>query len=265
MAIPEAASRDSRQQLGQTNNADVGTIERAISAAGGGALALTGLARRGPAGAALAMAGGWLLYRGATGKDPLYRALGINTAETHPGPLASVRHKEGVKVKRSITVDRPRDELFRFWRNFENLPRVMSHLDSVTVLDGGRSHWVAKAPAGRTVEWDAVIHAETDNELIAWRSTEGSQIPNAGSVRFRAAPGGRGTEVTVTLEYSPPLGPVGALLATLFGEEPGMQVREDLRRFKALMEAGEAPTTEGQPSGRKLAAVSDPATGDSRR
>jgi uncharacterized membrane protein len=251
MSIIQAESREHREQLGRTTNADVGTIERAISAAGGGALALTGLARRGPTGAALAMAGGWLIYRGATGKDPVYRALGINTAETHPGPMASVRHKEGIKVKRSVTVDRPREELFRFWRDFENLPRVMSHLESVTVLDGGRSHWVAKAPAGRAVEWDAVIHAETDNELIAWRSTEGSQIPNAGSVRFRGAPGDRGTEVTVTLEYSPPLGHVGALFATLFGEEPGMQVREDLRRFKALIEAGEAPTTDGQPSGRE--------------
>jgi uncharacterized membrane protein len=209
------------------------------------------LARRGPAGAALAVAGGWLLYRGASGRDPLYRALRINTAETHPGPLVSVRHKQGIKVKRSVTIDRPRDELFRFWRNFENLPRVMSHLESVTVLDAGRSHWVAKAPAGRTVEWDAVIHAETADELIAWRSMEGSQIPNAGSVRFRAAPGGRGTEVTVSLEYSPPLGQVGALLATIFGEEPGTQIREDLRRFKALMEAGEVPTTDGQPSGRE--------------
>ncbi|MGD9891001.1 MAG: SRPBCC family protein [Dehalococcoidia bacterium] len=251
MSITSAETRNHRERLGRTTNADVGTIERAISAAGGGALALTGLARRGPAGAALAMAGGWLLYRGATGKDPVYRALGINTAETHPGPLVSVRHKEGIKVKRSVTIGRSRDELFRFWHNFENLPRIMSHLESVTMLDGGRSHWVAKAPAGRTAEWDAVIHTETVNELIAWRSTEGSQIPNAGSVRFRTAPGGRGTEVTVTLEYSPPFGQVGALLATLFGEEPGTQVREDLRRFKALMEANEAPTTAGQPSGRE--------------
>jgi uncharacterized membrane protein len=248
---------DHRKQLGQTNNADVGTIERALSAAGGGVLALTGLARRGPAGAALAVAGGWLLYRGASGRDPLYRALRINTAATHPGPLASVRHKQGIKVKRSVTIDGSQEMLFRFWRNFENLPRVMSHLESVTVVDASRSHWVARAPAGRTVDWDAVIHAETTNELIAWRSTEGSQIPNAGSVRFRAAPGGRGTEVTVSLEYSPPLGQVGALLATMFGEEPGIQVREDLRRFKALMEAGEAPTTGGQPSGREHARSSN--------
>jgi uncharacterized membrane protein len=257
MTITKAGAEDHRKLLGRTNNADVGTIERALSAAGGGALALTGLARRGPGGAALAVAGGWLLYRGASGKDPLYRALRVNTAETHPGPLASVRHKQGIKVKRSVTIDRPQDELFRFWRNFENLPRVMSHLESVTVFDDARSHWVAKAPAGRTVEWDAVIHAETANELIAWRSTEGSQIPNAGSVRFRAAPGGRGTEVSVSLEYSPPMGQVGALLAAMFGEEPGMQVREDLRRFKALTEAGEAPTTEGQSSGRDRQAKSN--------
>jgi uncharacterized membrane protein len=265
MTIAEPNTSEQRDQLGRTTNADIGTIERALSAAGGGALALTGLARRGAAGAALAMAGGWLLYRGASGKDPLYRALGINTAATHAGPLASVRHKEGIRVKRSVTINRPQEELFRFWRNFENLPRVMSHLESVAVLDDGRSHWVAKAPAGRTAEWDAVIHTETANELIAWRSTEGSQIPNAGSVRFRSAPGERGTEVTVTLEYSPPLGPVGALLATLFGEEPSMQVREDLRRFKALMEAGEAPTTEGQSSGREQAGSHDARNGSTAR
>ena len=265
MASAKVEAREHRKQLGQTNNADVGTIERALSAAGGGALALTGLARRGPAGAALAVAGGWLLYRGASGRDPLYRALRINTAETHPGPLASVRHKQGIKVKRSVTIDSSPDVLFRFWRNFENLPRVMSHLESVTEVDAGRSHWVVKAPAGRTVEWDAVVHAETTNELIAWRSTEGSQIPNAGSVRFRAAPGGRGTEVTVSLEYSPPLGQVGALVATMFGEEPGMQVREDLRRFKALIEAGEVPTTEGQPSGRERRMTGNIRSGDGFR
>jgi uncharacterized membrane protein len=237
--------------LGRTNNADVGSLERTLSAAGGGALTLVGLARRGTAGAALAAAGGWLLYRGATGRDPLYRALGVNTAKTHPGPLASVRHKEGIKVRRSVTINRPREELYRFWRDFENLPRVMRHLESVTVLEGGRSHWVAKAPAGRTVQWDAEIHTETINELISWRSAPSAQIANAGSVRFRPAPGDRGTEVTVTLEYSPPLGPTGAVIATLFGEEPSQQVREDLRRFKALMEAGEAPTTDGQASGRR--------------
>jgi uncharacterized membrane protein len=239
-----------RSQLGRTNNADVGTLERALSTAGGSALTVAALVRRGPAGAALAAAGGWLLYRGATGRDPLYRALGITTTATHPGPVASVRHKEGIRVKRSVTINRPREDLYRFWRNFENLPRVMSHLESVTVQDDGRSHWVAKAPAGRTVEWDAEVHTETENELISWRSLEGPGIANAGSVRFRPAPGGRGTEVTVTLEYTPQLGHVGAAIGSLFGEEPGQQVREDLRRFKALMETGEAPSTEGQPSGR---------------
>lgn len=240
-----------RDQLGRTNNADVGTVERALSAAGGGALALTALTRRGAPGAVLAAAGGWLLYRGATGRDPLYRLLGINTTPSRSGPMASVRHKEGIKVKRSVTINRPREHLFRFWRDFENLPSIMSHLESVTVQDDGRSHWVAKAPAGRKVEWDAEIHTETADELISWRSLPDSQIANAGSVRFRSAPGGRGTEVTVSLEYTPPLGQVGAAFAALFGEEPGQQVREDLRHFKQQMETGEVPTTDGQPSGRR--------------
>ncbi|MGH2588547.1 MAG: SRPBCC family protein, partial [Dehalococcoidia bacterium] len=182
--------------------------------------------------------------RGATGRDPIYRAFGVNTAETHPGSLMSVRHKTGIKVRRSVTVDRPREELFRFWRNLENLPRVMSHLESVTMLDQMRSRWVVKGPAGRRAEWEAAIFTETDNELIGWRSLPGSRVPNAGSVRFRPVPGGRGTEVTVTLEYSPPLGPAGAMVASLFGGAPDQHVREDLRRFKALMESGETATTE---------------------
>jgi len=149
-----------------------------------------------------------------------------------------------------VTVNKSPGELYRFWRNFENLPRFMNHLESVKVIDGNRSHWVAKAPLGMTVEWDAVIHNEQENELIAWRSLEGADIPNAGSVRFERAPGGRGTIVKVALEYDPPAGKVGATIAKLFGEEPEQQVEEDLRRFKQVMETDAASTTEGQSSGR---------------
>jgi uncharacterized membrane protein len=224
------------------NGANVGDTERWVSAISGGVLALYGLTRRTPAGIALAAVGGELLYRGATGRCHVYQAIGVNTAG--PGHY-------GIKVDAATTINRSPEELYRFWRVFENLPRFMKHLESVTRMDDRRSHWVARAPGGKTVEWDAEITDERENQLIAWRSQEGSQVDNVGSVRFDRAPGGRGTIVRVSLQYNPPGGIVGATLAKLFGEEPQQQISEDLRRFKQMMEAGEVPTTEGQPSGRR--------------
>ncbi len=145
----------------------------------------------------------------------------------------------GVHVRRSITVNRSPQEIYAFWRNFENLPRFMAHLESVRVIDDRRSHWMARAPAGAKVEWDAEIVEDRPNELIAWRSLSSADVPNEGSVRFVPAPGGRGTEIHVELRYKPPGGKVGALAAKLFAEEPGKQVAGDLRRFKQVMELGE--------------------------
>jgi uncharacterized membrane protein len=229
----------------QTN---VGELERVASAIGGGLLTLFGLSRGGLGGLGLAALGGSLVYRGLSGQCQLYHALGVNTAQSH-GPATSVAARHGFKVEKATTINRPAEELFRFWRNFENLPRVMDHLQSVTV-QGERSHWVAKAPLGMHVAWDAEIVNEKHNELIAWRSIAGSQVDCAGSVHFSPAPAGRGTEVRVTLKYDPPGGKLGGWFAWLFGEEPSVQVREDLRRFKQLMETGEIPTTVGQPSCR---------------
>jgi uncharacterized membrane protein len=147
--------------------------------------------------------------------------------------------QRGVRVTQAITVNRPPEEVYRFWRNFENLPQFMAHLESVQVLDDRRSRWKAKAPAGRTVEWDAEVVEDRPNELIAWRSLENADVPNSGSVRFTPAPGGRGTEIRVELQYAPPGGALGAAIAKLFGEEPQQQVKGDLRRFKQVMEAGE--------------------------
>ena len=155
----------------------------------------------------------------------------------------------GVKVTQSITVLKEPAELYRFWRDFSNLPRVMRHLKSVEVTDDNHSHWTASAPFGKTVEWDAEIYTERGDELIGWRSLAGSQVDTAGSVQFRRAPGDRGTEVTVTLKYDPPAGKLGAAIANMFGQSADHQVKEDLRRFKQIMEAGEAPTNEGQPRG----------------
>jgi uncharacterized membrane protein len=157
--------------------------------------------------------------------------------------------EHGVHVSHAVTIARPAAELYRFWRSLENLPRIMRHLQAVQVIDNTHSHWVAKAPAGSTVEWDAEVINEEENALIAWRSLEGASVENAGSVRFIPAPAGRGTEVRVVLEYIPPAGALGKVVAQLYGEEPRQQVREDLDRFKQLMEAGEIATIEGQPRG----------------
>jgi len=154
-------------------------------------------------------------------------------------------------IKKSLAINKPQDQLYQFWRDFQNLPRFMRHLESVRVTGERHSHWVAKAPAGAKVEWDAEITEERPNQFIAWRSVEGSDIPNWGSVRFEQGPRGRGSVVTVELHYKPPGGRLGAKMARIFGEEPEQQVNEDLRRFKQLMETGEIPTTEGQPAGRK--------------
>ena len=142
----------------------------------------------------------------------------------------------GVHVDEAITVRRPVADVFRYWRNLENLPTFMRHLESVSERDAGVSHWVACGPAGTRVEWDARIINEIDNRLIGWQSLEGSTVATAGSVTFREAP--RGTEVRVHLQYNPPAGRLGAAVAWLFGEEPHLQVREDLRRFKQLIETG---------------------------
>jgi uncharacterized membrane protein len=142
-------------------------------------------------------------------------------------------------VTEAITINRSRNEVYGFWQNFENFPRFMAHLESVQVIDQRRSHWRAKAPGGTTVEWDAEMVEDRPNELITWRSLPDSEVPNSGSVRFRDAPGSRGTEVIVELRYQPPGGRLGALLAKLFGKEPSQQVKGDLRRLKQVMEIGE--------------------------
>jgi len=211
-----------------------GDTERWASLIGGGALVLTGLRQGSLRGALMAIAGGGLVYHGAT-KKSLSEQAGMN---------------QNMKVEKTVTINKSAAELYRVWHNFQNLPTFMKHLKSVTVMDNKRSHWIANAPMGASVEWDADIIRDEENKLIAWASVEGADIDNSGFVRFTPAPGGRGTEVKVVLEYSPPGGVVGATIAKLFGEEPEQQAGDDLRRFKQLMEAGEITTTEGQPSGR---------------
>ncbi|HET7114765.1 MAG TPA: SRPBCC family protein [Pyrinomonadaceae bacterium] len=145
----------------------------------------------------------------------------------------------GIHANGSCIVNRPPDEVYKFWREFRNLPRFMEHLVSVEELTDERSHWVAKGPAGTTVEWDAMIVADEPGRVITWRSLENSDVDNAGAVRFEPAPGGRGTIIKVNIQYNPPGGVVGATVAKLFGEEPNQQLEDDLRRFKQVMEVGE--------------------------
>lgn len=144
-------------------------------------------------------------------------------------------------VGRSVTINRPAAELFAFWHDFSTLPAFMDNLVSVDVIDEGRSHWVVKAPAGKTVEWDAVITEERDGEMIAWASADGADVANSGRVDFVDA-GARGTVVTLTIRYDPPAGIIGKVVAKLFQREPAIQARRELRRFKQLMETGEIAT-----------------------
>ena len=225
---------------------NVGAAERKASIASGLATLSYLLTRRPDikVGLPLGLEAGYMLYRGATGHCVFYEMLDINRAE---------EGQRGIQVQRSVTVNKPRDELFRIWRNFENLPRFMTHLNRVDVDEstgGTRSHWVAKAPFGREVEWDSEVTEERENEYIAWKSLPGSVVESMGAVEFREDPGGRGTIVSVNMEYHPPAGSMGAAIAKLLGEEPATQIREDLRHFKQYMETGEIASVEGQPSGR---------------
>jgi uncharacterized membrane protein len=162
----------------------------------------------------------------------------------------SVRSGEGVKTEICFTINRPREELFAFWRNFENLPFVMEHVESVERRDEWRSHWRVRRSKGKVIEWDAEVVNEHPAELIAWRTLEGSDVRHAGTIRFTPAPGGWGTEVKLAVEYEVAGGTVSNALAKMFRCSPEQQMREDLRHFKQLMEAGEIPTTAGQPTGR---------------
>lgn len=226
--------------------------ERLLSLAGGAGLALYGLLRRGGlSGLTLAALGGGLLYRGLTGRCAVYSALDIDTAH---GQAAEPHDffERGIHIDQTITVNRPAAELYRFWRNFENLPRFMRSVQSVTITDDTHSHWVLRGPGGATLEWDAVIINEQPDELIAWKTTAEADVAHTGSVRF--VPGGRGTQVKVRMEYLPPAGRVGDAISRLLSRSPEGEVREDLRRFKETMESqpGEPETTEGKSrSGRR--------------
>jgi uncharacterized membrane protein len=145
-------------------------------------------------------------------------------------------------VVRAVTINKPASELYAYWRDFAKLASFMDNVERIDILDGTRSHWVVKAPGGRTVEWNARITEEREDELIAWTSEEGADVANSGRVEFRDA-GARGTVIVATIAYDPPVGTLGKLVAKIFQREPAIQARRDLRRFKQLMETGEIATS----------------------
>jgi uncharacterized membrane protein len=229
---------------------DMPSIGRVTSVVGGGVLLMYGLKRGSRAGTALALLGMELACRGLTGRSAYTCVRDDLRRRQNDG--ATIPYRKGIRVDEAVTINQSLEPLYQFWRRFDNLPYFMEHLQSVSVIDEKRSHWMAKGPAGRQVEWDAEVVSEVPNEMIGWRSVPGSEINTAGSVHFKPAPGGRGTEVSVELQYLPPGGTLGALFAKLFGEEPQQQIREDLRHLKQIMETGEVPTVSGQPRGRRL-------------
>ncbi len=165
----------------------------------------------------------------------------MSTAQQQYSKYVSVPSDEGIRVDKAITIEKPIDQVYQFWRRFSNLPRFMRHLESVSVQDDCHSHWVAKTLAGKTVEWDAEIIEQRENEMISWRSLPGADVDNAGSVWFTPVPGGQGTVVRVEMKYIPPAGKAGAWLAKLFGRDAESEIGDDLNRLKTFLETGRVP------------------------
>lgn len=241
LSTQETLPRDEKLQRRRPRRANVGRRERMASLVGGGALALYGLTRGSLGGLLMAAAGGGLLYRGASGHSQVYDAMGVDTSRGE----ASLTE---IRISEAITIDRPRGEVYAFWRDLKNLPQFMRHLESVRPVDERRSVWTAHAPRGmKTLSWEAEITEDRQGEVLAWRSLPAADVENAGTLLFEPGPKGEGTVLRVILEYRPS-GLAGAA-AALFNPIFSQMIREDIRRFKSLMEAGEIPTTEGQPAG----------------
>jgi uncharacterized membrane protein len=213
---------------------NVGANERALSVVGGSMLAALGLRRGGWAGTALAALGGELIWRGATGHCAGYESLGIDRLHGS-GP---------VRVSETVRINRPSYEVYLFCRDFENLPRILGHLESVTHTGEGLSNWKAKSPTGENVEWAVVMDRDVPNEYISWRSHDDAQIYSRGSIRLTPSPIGYGTDAHIQVKYEPRAGHINKFTSMDFGEEPEKQLRADLRRLKQILETGEVPSVE---------------------
>lgn len=229
---------------------NIGPTERYVSVGVGALLTTIGLRRGGFGGLLLAALGGTLVYRGASGYSSINTAFGRDTSQEKT-------ETDVLEISKSVTINKPLTEVYQFWRKLENLPQFMMHLESVTQQDDKRSHWVARldsesrwSKALPKIEWDAEIVEEEPDRRLVWRSVPGATVDNSGEVRFVKAPGNRGTEVHATIKYRAPEGLVGEVVMKLFNPAFKQMIKEDIRRFKRLMETGEIPTNEG-PSGRQ--------------
>lgn len=216
---------------------NVHPAERLFSLVVGGALAAAGVRRRSPAGIGLALAGVEMIRRGLTGHCFAYEAFGMRTAPLGQGASISVPYELGVRVDQSIVIHRPPKDVYLYWRDLSNLPAFMDNVESVRPIGATRSHWRVKAPGGRIVTWDAVIHNELANELIAWRSLPGADVAHAGSVWFKPTPDGLATELCVEMQFNPPGGAVAATLASFWGADPETQLCNSLRKLKRQLES----------------------------
>ena len=212
-------------------------------------LVVQGLRSRSLPGVALAFLGGGLLYRGATGHCSAYQALNIDTAGKHRSDADEHVHN-GRLIKHVAVVERPAAELYDYWRNVENAPRFMTGVEAVTLTGPDKSHWVSGGPFGKKFEWDSEVFHDEPGRMFAWKTLPGADVPHAGMIKFEPTTGGRGTTVTVEINYEPPAGMLGVAVAKVIGQDPDSMTKENLRQFKQLMETGEIPTTTGQSSGR---------------
>jgi uncharacterized membrane protein len=230
-----APSATMRSGLLHDSQPSLSDVESWGALGAGVVLLLLGATRRSAAGVCIAAASTPLLYRGITGRWPAFLAGYMSSDDTK----TALGGNRGLHVLEAIRLELPIEEVYRFWRRLENLPRFMTHLDSVIQSSERRSHWVAAGPGGLRVEWEAEIINEVENRTLGWRSLPGSDVVTAGAVNFDTVRGGRSTQVTVHLQYAPPAGHVGACAAALLGRAPSQTIREDLRRFKQILEAGE--------------------------
>jgi uncharacterized membrane protein len=208
-------------------------LERWLTLATATGLIAYGFSRRTVPGVCLAVAATPLAYRSVSGRWP--RLNGTSSEDTR----MALAGRRGIHVREAVRLEKPVAEVYRFWRSFENLPRFMTHLKQVVDLGNGRSHWEAYGPSDITVGWNAEIINDVENKVIGWRSLPGSDVVTAGSVNFSTVRAGRSTQLSVHLQYAPPAGRAGALLASLLGRSPSQTIREDLRRLKQLLETGE--------------------------
>ena len=231
---PSASALRGNPLEGAIGPVNVGEAERYGSIIGGAALIAAGLSRRSIPGLLVAATGGLFIARGMVGHCRLYDAMGVSTAAQ---PRSGVPDRTGRKIEKTILIARPPEELFRFWRNLENLPEFMENIASVRLLDDRRSHWVAKGPGGHFLEWDAEIVNEHPGEMISWQTLPGADVQSAGTVRFTPADDGRSTSLRVVLEFHPPGGILGARVARFLGNDPAAQLEQDLNRLKQILEA----------------------------